>query len=224
VLDPETTERAVDLQARSYALLRWMADTMPSWTGRIRHGETSLPAALRGWLDSHALEVPATLRGPTEDTAALANLLASYLETTFDFEPSPGERLYSPDAHCFCPMCSWMVALPRLQPRSLTRADKQRARKLRADAVRALAFELGHTLADDRVDALLDDPALRDALSLVAYARDLDRRIAGLPTTPATLALWRGFAWNPEGSPRHGYRLSARAILDAEQLLIARLG
>ena len=39
----------------------------------------------------------------------------------------------------------------------------------------------------------------------------------------ASLALWRGFAWTSEGSPREGFQLDAEAILASEQRLIARL-
>ncbi len=73
-----------------------------------------------------------------------------------------------------------------------------------------------------QIEAIVDEPALRDAIALVAYACDL-LRLEGLPTTAASLALWRGFAWTAEGSPRKRFVLTSQAIMAAEQALITRL-
>jgi hypothetical protein len=40
---------------------------------------------------------------------------------------------------------------------------------------------------------------------------------------PSTLALWRGFAWTREGSPKKGFELSATSILEAEATIATRL-
>jgi hypothetical protein len=223
MLSPQDVERAVALQRASFAIVTWMTERAALSTERALHTDVALATALRSWLTRHEQEIPPRLRPEAGDVAAIANLVASYLETTFAFDAAPRQRLYSPDAHCFCPMCSWMVALPKLRPRALTPADKRRAQALRIDAVRGLATGEGVDLGERLLEVLLEDPALRDAIALVAYARDLMRRIEGVPTTPATLALWRGFAWKPDGSPRKGFALTAEAILAAEQVLIARL-
>ena len=223
LLDPDIIARAVALQRNSYALLRWMADHATERVQTTLHSAATLPDSFRAWLMSSGSELPAELRVVPDDVAATANLLASYLETTFDFDPSPGQRRYSAAENCFCPMCSWIVDLPRLLPRTLTRTDKDTARSLQADALRSLAIQDGVDLVEDRIDALLDDRALRDPLALVAYGRDLLRRIDDQHTTPATLALWRRFAWTPEGSPRKGFVLTSEAILAAQEALRAAI-
>src|SRR5690606_5750613 len=154
-------------------------------------------------------------RPAREHIAAFSNLFATYLDSSFDLFEQPRQRLYSPDAHCFCPLCSWMIAMPRLQTKKLTRQDKDRARKLTASALRQLALEIDTALEAERAEQLADEPALREPLAFVAYGHDLLRRIAGIAEGPATLALWRRFAWTPQGSPKPGFQLTANAILDA---------
>jgi hypothetical protein len=71
-------------------------------------------------------------------------------------------------------------------------------------------------------DVLADRQALEDA-SLVAYGYDLLQREKGIANGPAVLALWRTFAWNESGSPKHGFRLKANVIVDAEYRLLSLL-
>jgi hypothetical protein len=47
------------------------------------------------------------------------------------------------------------------------------------------------------------------------------RQVIGGRARTVSLALWRGFAWHAEGSPRHGFELTATAILDGERALVA---
>jgi hypothetical protein len=49
------------------------------------------------------------------------------------------------------------------------------------------------------------------------------QREKGIANGPSVLALWRGFAWNESGSPKHGFRLKAKLIADAENRLLALL-
>jgi hypothetical protein len=217
--------RAVDLQQRSYKLLVWMGDAIER--GFIRfsaaHSFATLPAATRSWIDSHYNDLPVATRPPRDDLDAFCELFATYLESSFDLLEDPGQRRYSPDAHCFCPLCSWMVAMPHLRTKKLSDADKERARKLTTSALRQLALELELELADEHADQLTDEPTMREPLALVAYGHDLLRRMKGVVEGPASLALWRRFAWTPQGSPKHGYQLTAELVLDAETAVIERL-
>lgn len=105
MFERDTIERAVDLQQRSYALLTWMTDAIDR--GFIAfdtaHHYATLPEATLAWLNRHFLDVPAAARPTREDLSAFTNLFASYLETSFDLIEQPGERLYSPNAHCLGP-------------------------------------------------------------------------------------------------------------------------
>jgi hypothetical protein len=218
-------ENAVDLQQRSYKLLRWMADAVDRGfiSTRAAHSFSTLPEAALDWLDRHYNDLPNAARPERDDARRFANLFSSYLESSFDLYEHPRQRLYSPEAHCFCPMCSWLVDMPRLQPKKLTRHDKERARKLSASALRQLAIELDLAITEPFVEQTVDEAAMREPLALVAYGHDLLRRLAGVVEGPATLALWRRFAWTPEGSPKHGYQLTAAAILDGEAAAVACL-
>jgi len=86
-------------------------------------------------------------------------------------------------------------------------------------SIRNMAAEHNVVLSDHEVDAIVDDPSMREVVSRVAYAHDLLRRMKGIAAGPAALALWRGFAWTETGSPKKGFRLSADAILESEKRL-----
>ncbi len=220
---PDSLERAVDLQRRSYALLKWLAAAIDRGfisTGAA-HDYTTLRDVTLHWIESHYADLPSVARPPRDDLEGFANLFTSYMEGSFDLVAEPGQRLFSPDAHCFCPMCSWLVDIPHLQTKKLGRHEKTRARALQARAVRQLAIELDREIADEAIEALLDPPAVREAAGLVAYAHDLAKRIDGVSEGAVTLALWRSFAWLPSGSPKKGFELTARKILDAEATLVA---
>ena len=114
---------------------------------------------------------------------------------------------------------TWLVAAPRLQTKKVSRQNKARARKLQQIAIKQVAVDHAHPIIDESIEALANDPALRETLALVAYGYDLLRRVDGVAEGPATLALWRGFAWTTHGSPNPDFELTAQAILDAQAKL-----
>lgn len=223
LLKPEAVERAIDLQRRSYDLLRWVADRVDhgAITFKLAHNFASLPEAAHGWLSANYETLPRNAQPPREDLRAFANLFASYLETSFEMVESPGQMKYSPNHHCFCPMCSWLVNAPRLVTKKLTRSDKERARKLQASAITRIA--LARDLAVNDADALLAQPELAEAAALVAYALDLEARMNDAGEGPPALALWRAFAWNRQGSPKKDFVLRADLIFEAEERIAAAL-
>ena len=70
---------------------------------------------------------------------------------------------------------------------------------------------------------MLEDRQTFEDASLLAYGYDLRQREKGIANGPAVLALWRGFAWNESGSPKHDFRLKAKMITAAEERLAALL-
>ncbi len=212
MLDRQKLTVAVDLQRRSYALLRWLAEAVRRGfvTFDAAHTYATLPAAAQAWVDRHFADIPPDARPPHDEREAFARMFASYLETSFELVREPGRKLYSPDAHCFCPMCSWLVDAPNLRTKKLERTDKSRAEKQMRGALHAIAAEL----EVDADESLLEE--LREPLAYVAYGRDLLERARGGMVGPSTLALWREFAWTRTGAPRKGFVLTADAILDAE--------
>ena len=99
LLKPELVELAVDLQKRSYALLRWVAERVDRGTlgFNFAHDYATLPEAAHGWLDSQYETLPRDAQPAREHLRAFANLFTSYLETSFDLLESPGQHKYSPD-------------------------------------------------------------------------------------------------------------------------------
>jgi hypothetical protein len=218
-------ERAVDLQRRGYALLRWLEEAFEKGfiAPEAAHGYATVEASAYAWLEQHYDNLPAAARPPREDLAAFSRLFTTYLDASFDLELRPGERLYSPAAHCFCPQCSWLVRAPHWRPKKLGPSDKRAADRLRRAFLHRLALARGGGVDEARIEALLSEPALREALSLCAYASDLLSRLEGVVDGAASLALWRSFAWTPQGSPKRGFVLTADAILEAEGALAAAL-
>ena len=220
-LNREDIRRAIDMQEHSYLLLKWMAKAVEEgFIGlKTAHGYSSLPEAAKAWILRHYLNIPSEARVAQEDLSDFCAFFSTYLENSFDLVPDAGYQLYSPDAHCYCPMCSWLVSAPNLKTKKLTPADKRQALSIKADTIRDVAAEHRVTMTDKDIDAMMNDPRLREAVSLVAYGKDLVRRVKGIATGPAILALWRGFAWTETGSPKKKFRLKAEIILSAEKQL-----
>ncbi len=220
MFNEEELERALRLQSQALGLLKWLAKGNAALG--FRHDPSVDQAQAFGlWAWTQHGSLPMSFRpARREDAVSLGVLVASYLECSFDWTANPGSVLYSPDAHCFCPMCSWMVRRPRLRPKQVRRPHKLRAQRLEKDWVFAVASELGCP-ADVRV---LDEEEWRESLALGAYGVQLLRRVRGSCTVGvANLALWRRFAWTPTGSPKRGYVLRAPAMIKAERRLTAHL-
>ena len=223
MFDARELERALDLRVRGYALLRWLSGAIDRGfiSCDAAHGYLSFADTAALWLDRHYLDLPLSARPARDDLRDFSRVFTSFLVSSFDLVEEPGKRLYSPDAHCFCPHCSWLIAAPRLRPKRLTKANKLAARKLKRDWLISLAFELERDCSEASAERAIDDPELRVALSLATYAADLLRRVEGKASGPASLALWRGFAWTREGSPIKDFEVHARDIAAAEQRLAA---
>jgi hypothetical protein len=218
VLDPDRLRRAVDLQRRSHALLHWLAEAIDR--GFIDYDAAqsyaTTPATTLAWLERHRLDVPAAARPEPADLVDFCRLFTTYLATSFELLRAPGRRLHSPDAHCFCPMCSWFEDAPRLRAKKLRPADKRRADRLELSTARALS---GDDVSEADLAALRADPALAEALAKAAWARELLHRLEGVSEGPATLALYRRFAWHRAGSPKAGFTVDADDLLAAVELL-----
>lgn len=213
--------RLVDMQHRSYLLLKWMASAVKDGfiSFDTAHNYSTLPEAAEVWILGHYLNIPQNARPPRDDLPAFCTFFSSYLLNSFDLSPSPGKQLYSPDAHCFCPMCSWMVDAPNLKTKKVRPEDKRRAQTMKRNALMNIAVELGIEISENVATEILDDPQNSEDACLVSYGYDLIRRVDGVATGPAVLALWRGFTWTPSGSPKPGYRLRAESIVESEQRL-----
>ncbi|MEM8670953.1 MAG: hypothetical protein AAGG48_25720 [Planctomycetota bacterium] len=216
--------RLVDMQRRSYLLLKWMANAVSEGfvDFKTAHDYSTLPEAAEGWILGHYLNLPSGARPPREDLTAYCAFFSTYLTNSFELVSDPGKQLYSPDAHCFCPMCSWLVDAPRLKTKEVLSSDKRRANNMRVSALRSLATENQLNDGKDVADLLVDRLIYEDA-SLLAYGYDLRQREKGIANGPAVLALWRGFAWDESGSPKRNFKLTAKSFVDSERRLLMLL-
>jgi hypothetical protein len=219
LLDQHKLDLAVEMQAKSYALLKWVGQSVSSGllSFRTAHEYSTLPLAAAGWIEKHYLNIPDAARVDPKDVPIFANFFSTYLENSFDLIANPGKIKFSPDAHCFCPMCSWMIDAPNLQTKSLSAADKKRALKMQVHSILQLGFDVSARLDESRAETIVSNNG--EATALLAYGHDLIQRLDAVANGPAVLALWRRFAWNSSGSPKPKFRLSAKMILDAESEL-----
>ena len=217
--------RAVDLQSRSYELLRWVASAISKGfiSFDAAHSYTSASSAAEAWIQGHYHNIPEDARPPHGDLKDFSGMFATYLENSFDLARDPGKRLSSPGSHCFCSMCSWLVDAPHLKTKTPTPRDKNRAQKMMRDVIVGIALENSVRLSEKTTEVIANDPNLRAELALCAYAADLLRRMRGVATGTAALVLWRTFAWLPTGSPRKRFKLTADLILGAEKVVIERV-
>ena len=221
----DQVEHAVRLQACGYQLLRWLEKALaegfitPEAAGAYATSEDAAYA----WLDKHYLNIPDKARPERSDLRAFSNLFSTYLDSTFDLNTKPGEQLYSPDAHCFCPFCSWMVRKPYLRPKKVSAGNKKIAERMKRNFLLRLAASHEISVSVETLDEMLHAPELREPIGLCAYAADLLQRLEGRAVGAASLVLWRTFAWTTQGSPRKDFVLTADGIMDAQEILIKRL-
>ncbi len=221
MLNRTEIERVVDLQQRSYSLLRWMTDAVLE--GFIRfdtaHNYGTFPEAAKEWILRHFNDIPARSRPDLKDIEAFSALFSTYLQNAFYLVKKPGKQLYSPQAHCFCPMCSWLIDAPNLKTKQPSSADKRRARRMKIATIKEALDKNRATLTDEQIEEIVNNRDLNESLSLLTYAHDLLTRAKGKAVGPAALVLWRGFAWTQQGSPKKGFELSVASILESEKLV-----
>ena len=221
----DEVDNAVRLQACGYQLLKWLEEALRDGfitPDAARTYGTSEDAAY-SWLDKHYLNLPHNARPDKCDLRAFSNFFSTYLDNTFDLDARPGKRLYSPDAHCYCSICSWMVQKPHLRPKKVSGSDKKVAERMKRTFLRRLAEVRGILVTDEMLDDMLQDPNLRDSIGICTYAADLLQRLQGRAVGAASLALWRSFAWTPQGSPKKDFVLTTDQIMIAQERLAKRL-
>jgi hypothetical protein len=228
MFDERELTNAVEIQARSYRLLRWVRDGVGQGFISVTraHEYTSETSSAKEWLSERFLDIPADCRPLARDGPALeqfARCFVSYLRASFDLQAEPGSRLVS-DSGCYCSFCSYLVAASHFKPKKLSAADKARARKLKRKYLEDLARENDVALDAKKLDSLLADKNLAKPIALATYGKDLLRRCTGQGlASAATLALWREFAGTPDERRNRKFQLKATNILEAERQLSAAL-
>jgi hypothetical protein len=227
MFDENEIKTAVEIQRRSYRLLRWVEGAIQSGFIRLdrAHRYSNEADAAEAWFAEHFANIPPDCRPPErtgEQFRRFATFFASYLLTSFDFDETPGVRLTS-SCGCYCPICAHLTASPHLKPKKVRPRDKDRAEQLKRAYVEELAMENNVPFCAEFGAAVLNNPGLRWQVALATYGKELLRRCNGHSSGPAVLALWRQFAWKPSGSPDPNFELQASDILAAEQQVVSSI-
>jgi hypothetical protein len=223
VLNREELQQAVNLQRKSYNLLRWLTNAVSNGVIRFdrAHDYLDEAQAAKEWIERHYLNLPLDCRPETEELGPFAQFFATYLTTSFDLVKQPGKRLYS-GCGCPCTWCSYLVAASHLQPKKIYRRDKVRARKMKIAALQQLAYKCDTRLAQQQAEELVDSPDSAMHASLLAYGQQLVDRTRGFSGGLAVLALWREIAWD-KTAPKKKFQLEAENILNAQDSLAKKL-
>jgi hypothetical protein len=109
----------------------------------------------------------------------------------------------------------------RLQPKAVRVATDCGCR-CSFELKRLYVSRLAADAAPGAVDAVLGWADLREDVALATWGFEMLRRSEFASQGEAVLVLWREFAWEG-GRPRRGFRLTARAIVEAERRVRAAL-
>lgn len=218
---------AVDIQQRTYNLFMWLNSAIAQGVVSVESARTyaSDPIIAAQWISEHYANIPRECRPQSHhdnDITPYARMFSSYLLASFDIEELPGNR-YVPHNLRNPQTPLSFVANPYLKPKKLTKGDKIRAQKLKADYLIQLAFDCGHPIDENRAKAIVENAEVKEIAAIATYGERLISRMKGNIEGSALLALWREFAWNAEGSPRKNFKLDAQSILSCEAALAAKI-
>ena len=224
----ETLENVIRLHQKAYKLLLWVQGGIDSgWISpKSAHHNMSAVQVTKDWLLKHYLNLPNAVRSNKNDPDeidAFCNLFSAFLITSFDIDEQPRRRRYSEAAHCFCPMCSYMIRVSHLKPKKLTKKNKDRAKKLKLNALRQLCLDVNIEWQEDFIKFLAEDIDSYEEAAIIAYSYELVRRAKGVVEGPAVLALWREFAWNKSGGPKKNFYFDIETALKAKEKIVKRL-
>lgn len=212
---------AIDIHSRSYKLLRWVADAIRQGfiPATRAHEYANVSDAAFDWTEQHYMNFPPEMRPDRRFLREFANFFGTYVTSSFDFVSQPGSRLES-RCGCYCPLCVHLVNASHLQPKKLSKRDRNRAFDLMVDRITALALEEGVAVRSEAVTNIVQDDGTRRPAAYSAYGYWLIKRTEGHTDGKAVLALWREIAWNRTGSPIPKFKLRFEDFADAEETLI----
>jgi hypothetical protein len=116
-----------------------------------------------------------------------------------------------------------MVQKPHLRPKKVTAGAKKVAERMKRTFLVRLAEARGISVTDELLNDMLQDRNFREPIGLCTYADDLLQRLKGRAVGAASLALWRTFAWTPQGSPKKNFVLTTGEIMICQNVLVERL-
>jgi len=222
MLPPDDLAFAIEIQRKSYRLLRWVADAVDSGSlaaQTVSHHADGPEAAVE-WVRRYHGTFPQEIQVGPVDLDALANFFWTYVVSSFDVAVEAGTRGTSGTHGCTCDLCVRLVDAGHLRTKKLRAYDKRRALDLMVMRVPVLASEHDLSVADEIARSYLTDAGLRRAMGYSAYGEALIERVTGTVEGPAVLALWREIAWSRQGSPLKDFTLDLDDFATAERLIL----
>ena len=227
MFDDAQLRDAIDIQRRCYRLLRWVEKQLSAGELRffVNHGVIDEVDAAEAWLGEVYRSLPDDARPPSDDGLLLrkyASYFTSYTLASMYVDQTPGVRAQPGLCGCTCPLCLRLSQASHFRSVQVGSAAKTQATRMSARVLVDVSARVGVALSTSEAEAILRDPLVRRSSALVAYARDLIDRIAGLSGHEASLALWRRFAYTESGAPIKGFDLTCEAVFEAVEILEQR--
>jgi hypothetical protein len=224
MLSSDRLTLALDIHAKSYQLLQWVADAVRRGfiPATRAHEYANARESALAWMEEHYWNLPTKMRPERQHLRDFANFFATYLTSSFDIVEQPGTRLES-SCGCYCELCARLVNASHLRTKQLTKRDKDRANQLMVNRVAALAGEEGITISEQEVEAIVQSKEKRRSAGYSAYGHWLIHRLEGDTDGKSVLALWREIVWKPTGSPIKNFQLRYKDFIDAETSLVDAL-
>lgn len=221
MFDPNVLSRMVDLQEKSYLLLKWVNQSLRRGTLDFKyiHNAMDVAEASEEWIARHFDNIPLKARPKKHEIKEFARLFSSYLTTSFELIETPGKRLVST---CGCYWCGYLVSANHLKTRKITQKTRESALQLKHLYLELLAEEAALALLPLELEGLLREPGLSANISLAAYANELIRRSKFASQGEGVLVLWREIAWE-ENKPKKDFYLLASDIIASEEVILDRM-
>lgn len=212
MFDRQKLEEALDLQERSYRLLKWVNSSLAGDVLRfdVVHDAMSAAEATEEWIRRHLANFPPDARPAEDQMHRFAMYFSSYLSTSFELVESPEPNWSSRSGgRCWCHCCRYLSATRHLKTRKIKDKAKQDALTLKRVWLEDLA------LSPAEIDRLIGDRELAEDIALASWSNEMMRRMEFASQGIGVLALWREFAWK-DRVPIKKFRLTAEKILEAD--------
>jgi len=198
--------RLLELHACAFGIVRWINQGRRygpgSWRAEELREVLASAESCEAWLRRQRAGLPGFATVIDDELPVLASLLVSFLRVSYEIAADGSYPL-----------------LRRVMPGSHA---AQHAEELRMYALRRLADELELPLVDAELREVRDGDA-REAIILMTYARELERRSEYMGQGQGVAWLWRQMAWKPDGGMRSDFELTATLVIEAQSKVVASL-
>ncbi|HMQ10939.1 MAG TPA: hypothetical protein PKC21_02285 [Oligoflexia bacterium] len=220
-------DELIILQQKAYKLLRFLDKAMNEGfiSPKGAHNFMSMNKAAESWIKQHIKNFPQDARpdiGNQQELGVFCNLFATFLDISFDIDKNPGKKLYSEGAHCFCSMCSYLVNVSHLKTKKISKAEKNRAKKIKHHTLIQLCLNNNLDIADETISQIVESKDCSEDLAILAYVGQLIDRAKGISNGPAVLCLYREFAWKNSG-PKKNFTFNASLVHKATNDLLIQV-